>query len=182
DCSASDSCELILPDSESDSGTGSIAVEGSGVQLNVSNSAIIDSFIAFRSRSNLLISQPLVLGSHSSLPYEFIAGSNCVASHQSVGNLNGNFVTSSNGTIWANDQDIVIEAWSVSIGSVFNLSPSTHTNHTGNLYIDACPGATGLTTPGMDVAIGSPKPSESGAPLSLSERFQLSAESISYLI
>ena len=75
DCSESDSCELILPTSDSES------VLGIGVQLNVSNPAITDSFIAFRSRSNLLIEQPLILGTHSSRPYELIAGSNCVANH-----------------------------------------------------------------------------------------------------
>ena len=157
ECSASDSCELRLPSSES--GTAA----GSGVSLNVSNSDVADSLILFRSRSNLLVEQPLYLASHSSRPVQFIAGSNCVVAHQSSGSLEGNFITNQNGTIWANDQDLNIQAWSVLIQSSLNLNPNTHsqTGTTGNLYIDACPGASGLVTPGMDVAIGTPNPSNS---------------------
>ena len=98
----------------------------------------------------------------------------------------GNFRTSGNGTILAHDQNLVIEAWSVEIGAEFNLAPGTLGlgQTTGNLYIDACPGATALMpTPGMDVAIGSPSSeSNSGANSTiLTERFQLSASSLGYI-
>ena len=48
---------------------------------------VADSLILFRSRSNLLVEQPLYLASHSSRPVQFIAGSNCVFAHQSSGSL-----------------------------------------------------------------------------------------------
>ena len=69
------------------------------------------------------------------------------------------------------------------IQSSLNLNPNNtgaQTGTTGNLYIDACPGASGLVTPGMDVAIGTPQEFELGL-RPCSERFQISAESISHV-